>query len=227
MYNRHPHYCTQSDFGATRYNDSKPKHTTQQRDCELIRLERLEVSTPSPSGILTHASCYVERRATIAQWLVDGVSKTANALAWPCWLYLPGESMPFDSKKHPKDALEHIRNGGSECMSDHECRPGRHVLSEETHQAIKCEQDERYLGHPNCKGIPAPLQALPYPPDDDRHDEPSSRKKRKDHQKDKHRERCGKVEHLLPAIWVPDAKAESCMRCGGYSGGGDDGTIVD
>lgn len=62
------------------------------------------------------------------------------------------------------------------------------------------------------------LQALPYPPDDDRDDEASSKKKRKDHQKDKNRERRGRVEHFVPAIWVPDAKAESCMRCGGVFG---------
>lgn len=62
------------------------------------------------------------------------------------------------------------------------------------------------------------LQALPYPPDDDRYDEPSSKKKRKDHQKDRNRERRGRVEHFVPAIWVPDAKAESCMRCGGVFG---------
>jgi FYVE/RhoGEF/PH domain-containing protein 5/6 len=61
------------------------------------------------------------------------------------------------------------------------------------------------------------LQALPYPPDDG-HDEPSSKKKKKDHQKDKNRERRGRVDHFVPAIWVPDAKAESCMRCGGVFG---------
>jgi FYVE/RhoGEF/PH domain-containing protein 5/6 len=62
------------------------------------------------------------------------------------------------------------------------------------------------------------LQALPYPPDDDRHDEPSGKKKRKDNQKDKNLERRGRVEHFVPAVWVPDAKAESCMRCGGVFG---------
>ncbi|KAI1790987.1 hypothetical protein LXA43DRAFT_458642 [Ganoderma leucocontextum] len=40
------------------------------------------------------------------------------------------------------------------------------------------------------------LQALPYAPED------SSKPKR------------GKVEHFVPAVWVPDGKAESCMRCG-------------
>ncbi|KAI0370022.1 hypothetical protein BV20DRAFT_967006 [Pilatotrama ljubarskyi] len=40
------------------------------------------------------------------------------------------------------------------------------------------------------------LQALPYAPED-------STKPRR-----------GKVEHFVPAIWVPDGKTESCMRCG-------------
>ena len=62
------------------------------------------------------------------------------------------------------------------------------------------------------------LQALPYPPEDDSHDEPSSKKRRKEHQKEKNRERRGRVDHFVPAIWVPDAKAESCMRCGGVFG---------
>jgi FYVE, RhoGEF and PH domain containing 5/6 len=41
------------------------------------------------------------------------------------------------------------------------------------------------------------LQALPHAPEEE-------------HQKPKR----GKVEHFLPAIWIPDAKTESCMRCG-------------
>lgn len=41
------------------------------------------------------------------------------------------------------------------------------------------------------------LQALPHSPEDD------SRKPKR-----------GKVEHFVPAIWIPDAKTESCMRCG-------------
>ncbi|KAI0640206.1 hypothetical protein C8Q77DRAFT_118740 [Trametes polyzona] len=40
------------------------------------------------------------------------------------------------------------------------------------------------------------LQALPYAPED------SSKPRR------------GKVEHFVPAVWVPDGKTESCMRCG-------------
>ncbi|KAI0778931.1 hypothetical protein BD413DRAFT_512914 [Trametes elegans] len=40
------------------------------------------------------------------------------------------------------------------------------------------------------------LQALPYAPED------SAKPKR------------GKVEHFVPAVWVPDGKTESCMRCG-------------
>ncbi|TDL26367.1 hypothetical protein BD410DRAFT_518305 [Rickenella mellea] len=42
------------------------------------------------------------------------------------------------------------------------------------------------------------LQALPYLPDDN----DSSHPKR------------GKVDHFVPPIWVPDGRAESCMRCG-------------
>ncbi|TFK56922.1 hypothetical protein OE88DRAFT_73335 [Heliocybe sulcata] len=41
------------------------------------------------------------------------------------------------------------------------------------------------------------LQALPHLPEDD-HRKP----------------RRGKVEHFVPAIWIPDGKTESCMRCG-------------
>ncbi|KAI0801348.1 hypothetical protein C8Q74DRAFT_1192978 [Fomes fomentarius] len=40
------------------------------------------------------------------------------------------------------------------------------------------------------------LQALPYAPED------ASKPKR------------GKVEHFVPAVWIPDGKTESCMRCG-------------
>ncbi|EPQ60193.1 hypothetical protein GLOTRDRAFT_67584 [Gloeophyllum trabeum ATCC 11539] len=41
------------------------------------------------------------------------------------------------------------------------------------------------------------LQALPHLPEDG-HNKP----------------RRGKVEHFVPAIWIPDGKTESCMRCG-------------
>ncbi|KZP11136.1 hypothetical protein FIBSPDRAFT_837909 [Athelia psychrophila] len=41
------------------------------------------------------------------------------------------------------------------------------------------------------------LQALPHSPED------NPRQPRR-----------GKVEHFVPAIWIPDAKTESCMRCG-------------
>jgi FYVE, RhoGEF and PH domain containing 5/6 len=43
------------------------------------------------------------------------------------------------------------------------------------------------------------LQAIPYSPED----EASGKKPRR-----------GRVEHFVPAIWVPDAKTECCMRCG-------------
>ena len=44
------------------------------------------------------------------------------------------------------------------------------------------------------------LQALPHPSDDGTNS------------------RRGRVDHFLPAIWVPDAKTESCMRCGARFG---------
>ncbi|KAF8586112.1 hypothetical protein K439DRAFT_1646365 [Ramaria rubella] len=44
------------------------------------------------------------------------------------------------------------------------------------------------------------LQALPHAPDD----APQPRR--------------GRVDHFLPAIWVPDSKTESCMRCGARFG---------
>jgi len=40
------------------------------------------------------------------------------------------------------------------------------------------------------------LQALPHAPEEERW-----------------KPKRGKVEHFLPAIWIPDAKTESCMRC--------------
>lgn len=41
------------------------------------------------------------------------------------------------------------------------------------------------------------LQALPHSPEEE-------------HRKPKR----SKVEHFVPAIWIPDAKTEGCMRCG-------------
>jgi len=41
------------------------------------------------------------------------------------------------------------------------------------------------------------LQALPHLPEDEQN-----------------RPRRGKVEHFVPAVWIPDGKTESCMRCG-------------
>ncbi|KAJ7330433.1 hypothetical protein DFH08DRAFT_1022692 [Mycena albidolilacea] len=56
------------------------------------------------------------------------------------------------------------------------------------------------------------LQALPFPPSDERltlHQ--GKHPKGKDKQR---RERRGRVEHWVPAIWIPDEKTEGCMRCG-------------
>lgn len=41
------------------------------------------------------------------------------------------------------------------------------------------------------------LQALPHLPEDEQN-----------------RPRRGKVEHFVPAVWIPDGKSECCMRCG-------------
>ncbi|KIM31655.1 hypothetical protein M408DRAFT_327129 [Serendipita vermifera MAFF 305830] len=61
------------------------------------------------------------------------------------------------------------------------------------------------------------LQALPYAPDPV--DSPTTPHKKKGSKKDKtalkDKQRRGHVEHFVPAIWVPDSKAEACMRCGG------------
>ncbi|KAL1696757.1 hypothetical protein GGG16DRAFT_85229 [Schizophyllum commune] len=71
------------------------------------------------------------------------------------------------------------------------------------------------------------LQALPYAPEDGRMEEEgvgagaggsgSGKKGKKGKGEGKKRgtqERRGKVEHWVPAIWIPDEKTEGCMRCG-------------
>jgi len=64
------------------------------------------------------------------------------------------------------------------------------------------------------------LQALPYAPDESSTSSSPQKKKglRRDKEKSKERQRRGHVEHFVPAIWVPDSKADSCMRCGGVFG---------
>ncbi|KAJ6580806.1 hypothetical protein B0H19DRAFT_485341 [Mycena capillaripes] len=53
------------------------------------------------------------------------------------------------------------------------------------------------------------LQALPFPPSDER-----LATLREGKGKGKKLERRGRVEHWVPAIWIPDEKTEGCMRCG-------------
>ncbi|KAJ6568436.1 hypothetical protein DFH09DRAFT_983267 [Mycena vulgaris] len=53
------------------------------------------------------------------------------------------------------------------------------------------------------------LQALPFPPSDER-----LTTLRQGKSKGKKLERRGRVEHWVPAIWIPDEKTEGCMRCG-------------
>ncbi|KAJ7498153.1 hypothetical protein B0H11DRAFT_1998910 [Mycena galericulata] len=53
------------------------------------------------------------------------------------------------------------------------------------------------------------LQALPFPPTDER-----LTTVREGKTKGKNIERRGRVEHWVPAIWIPDEKTEGCMRCG-------------
>lgn len=52
------------------------------------------------------------------------------------------------------------------------------------------------------------LQALPFAPSDHSSKSPGKGKKKNV------KERRGWVEHWVPAIWIPDEKAEGCMRCG-------------
>ncbi|KAJ6621508.1 hypothetical protein B0H10DRAFT_2017589 [Mycena sp. CBHHK59/15] len=52
------------------------------------------------------------------------------------------------------------------------------------------------------------LQALPFPPSDER------LATVKEGRGKKKLERRGRVEHWVPAIWIPDEKTEGCMRCG-------------
>lgn len=73
-------------------------------------LNDLRYAWPGPSGILTHAPCYVGRRTKTAQWLVDDVSKTANASALAMLAVFTQRIMPPNSRKHPKDILECILN---------------------------------------------------------------------------------------------------------------------
>ncbi|KAJ7777124.1 Dbl homology domain-containing protein [Mycena metata] len=56
------------------------------------------------------------------------------------------------------------------------------------------------------------LQALPFPPSDERLLSTGKDGKGKKHSAK--RERRGRVEHWVPAIWIPDEKTEGCMRCG-------------
>ncbi|EEB89137.1 hypothetical protein MPER_12806, partial [Moniliophthora perniciosa FA553] len=65
------------------------------------------------------------------------------------------------------------------------------------------------------------LQALPFLPDDERlgaidelSETPNKNGKEKKKAKQRRGERRGRVEHWVPAIWIPDGKAEGCMRCG-------------
>lgn len=58
------------------------------------------------------------------------------------------------------------------------------------------------------------LQALPYAPEDLSPSPSKKGKKDKSKQVQKRRH----VEHFVPAIWVPDSKTDSCMRCGGVFG---------
>lgn len=51
------------------------------------------------------------------------------------------------------------------------------------------------------------LQALPHIPDHTRNGKSDGKRAQK-------HERRRVVEHFIPPPWVPDAKAESCMRCG-------------
>jgi hypothetical protein len=64
------------------------------------------------------------------------------------------------------------------------------------------------------------LQALPYAPDEGGSSNSPQKKKgiKRDKEKSKEKQRRGHVEHFVPAIWVPDSKADSCMRCGGVFG---------
>lgn len=66
------------------------------------------------------------------------------------------------------------------------------------------------------KSPQASLQALPFPPSDERLGTVRGGKNTKGKGKKGTipSGRRGKVEHWVPAIWIPDEKTEGCMRCG-------------
>jgi len=73
-------------------------------------LNDLRYGCPSPSGILTHAPCYIARRKTTGPWLVEDVSNTANASVLKMLAFFTQRIMSKDLKKDPKDMLEDIVN---------------------------------------------------------------------------------------------------------------------
>ncbi|KAJ3801421.1 hypothetical protein GGU11DRAFT_717892 [Lentinula aff. detonsa] len=98
-------------------------------------------------------------------------------------------------------------------------------------QAISQHLISLHAQHPNStltsseatKHIRRALQALPFAPNDIRmqgYQDNATKKHKKLGSKDKnskpdwYKERRSKVEHWIPAIWIPDEKAEGCMRCG-------------
>ncbi|KAJ3760197.1 hypothetical protein EV360DRAFT_40334, partial [Lentinula raphanica] len=86
-----------------------------------------------------------------------------------------------------------------------------------TRQAISQQLISLNAKHPNStltsseatKHIRRTLQALPFAPNDIRMQETIFTQRLK-----WYKERRSKVEHWVPAIWIPDEKAEGCMRCG-------------
>ena len=134
------------------------------------------------------------------------------------------------------------------------CRIIRYLLKIDSHSATEEERDDwtseirgakaqlfisLNVTNPNStltssastNHIRRSLQALPFPPSDDRLGtlrassssfdvigvslSPNGKGRKKDKEKCGHSaERRRKVDHWVPATWVPDEKTSSCMRCG-------------
>jgi hypothetical protein len=92
---------------------------------------------PAVVGMFAHTSRYVVRQETVAKWLVDDVSKTANASALAMLYTFTRRIMPPNSKENPKDVFERILCEVTKVTNAKKARKGRKESNQESDRLRK------------------------------------------------------------------------------------------
>ncbi|RDB23827.1 FYVE, RhoGEF and PH domain-containing protein 6 [Hypsizygus marmoreus] len=203
----------------------------------LKRQDELETESPSPSTPTTpskHASRngvrksyhppsnmikrYASNGGGEERWVYKGRAELVDLEIIVTHTREPGEERRFELLS-PEGSF--VLYAGIEEERDDWCSAIRQAKAQLLMSLNITHPNSTLTSSSSTNHIRRSLQALPFPPSDDRIATIREHRNESRHSKGKGKrttdvtqERRRKVEHWVPAIWIPDEKTGGCMRCG-------------